>query len=69
MTGSSQRAMGVTLFKTVAGKPPGRPRKPYDERKTARIEIRCTQAQREKVTLLGGAPWICERIDKARVPQ
>lgn len=47
---------------------PGRPPLPDDQRHTARIEIRMTEAQREKLEQLGGAAWLRTRIDKARMP-
>lgn len=48
-------------------KKPGRPALPPDQRQTERVEIRCTKAQRQKLDKLGGAQWLRERIDKARL--
>jgi len=31
------------------------------------ITIRCTPAQREKLSKLGGAPWIRAKIDAAKI--
>lgn len=35
---------------------------------THTVAIRMTAAQREKLALLGGAPWVRNRIDKAKEP-
>jgi hypothetical protein len=32
------------------------------------VTIRMTSTQKEKLARLGGAPWVRERIDKAREP-
>jgi hypothetical protein len=46
----------------------GQGRKPLSpEDHTVTVSLRMTQAQREKLTLLGGAPWVREKIDKAKV--
>lgn len=50
----------------AAKKQRGRPALPPDQRKTERVEIRCTKAQREKLDKLGGPACVLERIDKAR---
>ena len=44
----------------------GRPPKPAEDRRSERIEIRCTKAQRAKLDKLGGAQWLREKIDKAK---
>jgi hypothetical protein len=31
--------------------------------------VKLKSAQREKLTRLGGAPWVRDRIDKAREPK
>lgn len=53
---------------TPVKRPRGRPVLPEDQRHTARVEIRMTEAQRAKLELLGGAEWLRTRIDKARKP-
>jgi len=40
---------------------------PLEERHTERVEIRLSVAQRQKLDKLGGASWIRDRIEKARV--
>ena len=45
----------------------GRPPIPAELRQTERFDMRITQAQRSKLEALGGADWLRERIDKARV--
>lgn len=49
-------------------RPPGRPPAPEDARRSARVELRLTQAQRDKLERLGGADWVRSRIDRARDP-
>lgn len=49
-------------------KKPGRPPAPPDKALTARAELRLTAAQKEKLELLGGADWLRDRIDRAKVP-
>ena len=49
-------------------RPPGRPPAPDDARRSARVELRLTQAQRDKLERLGGAEWVRSRIDRARDP-
>jgi hypothetical protein len=46
----------------------GRPPNPPETRQTERVEIRCTKAQRDKLDSLGGAQWLRDRIDKAKLP-
>lgn len=47
----------------------GQGRKPLSEEdQTVTVSLRMTQAQREKLTLLGGAPWVRGKIDKAKLP-
>ncbi|NUZ07642.1 hypothetical protein [Piscinibacter koreensis] len=54
---------------THGGAGRGQGRKPLqDGAESVIYPIRLTPAQREKVTRLGGAPWIRARIDKAREP-
>jgi hypothetical protein len=45
------------------GRPPAAPGDAKDER----IELRLTRAQREKFDRLGGAQWVRDRIDAARL--
>lgn len=49
-------------------RPRGRPPAPKDARRSARVELRLTQAQRDKLERLGGADWVRSRIDRARDP-
>lgn len=43
-------------------------RKPVKEGEpTVTVSLRMTEAQREKLSKLGGAEWIRTRIDKAKV--
>jgi hypothetical protein len=44
------------------GRPPAAP----GAAKDARIELRLTREQREKLERLGGAQWVRDRIDSAR---
>lgn len=51
-----------------AKKKPGRPAiEPGQE--TQVMAIRLTKGQKEKLDLLGGPPWVRERIDKAKLPK
>jgi hypothetical protein len=56
-------------MKTDLPRPRGRPAVSADKAKSARYPLRLTQAQREKLELLGGADWIRARIDGARLPK
>lgn len=50
-----------------AGRGQGRkPIKPGEP--TVTVNVRMTDGQRDKLTRLGGAPWVRARIDKAREP-
>lgn len=45
----------------------GQGRKPIEEgQATVTVSLRLTRPQREKLTRLGGAAWVRERINKAR---
>ena len=44
----------------------GRPPLPPESRKTARMELRLTAAQRAKVDRNGGPSWVVRMIDAAR---
>lgn len=46
----------------------GRPPLPSDQRQTARVEIRMTEAQREKLQALGGTQWLRDKIDSGKLP-
>lgn len=35
---------------------------------TVTVSLRMTEAQRNKLALLGGAEWVRQRIDKAKAP-
>lgn len=49
--------------------PKKRGRPPIDPSEgTQTVAIRMTLAQREKLAKLGGAPWVREKIDKAKLP-
>jgi hypothetical protein len=49
-------------------RPAGRPRR-EDGEKTVPIAVRVTEAQKAKLEKLGGAPWVREKIDKAKRPK
>ncbi len=47
----------------------GQGRKPVKQgEETVTVSLRMTQAQRDKLALLGGAEWVRQRIDKAKAP-
>ena len=47
----------------------GQGRKPIkDGQDTITVSLRMTEAQRDKLALLGGAEWVRQRIDKAKAP-
>jgi len=47
----------------------GQGRKPVKQgEETVTLSMRVTVAQREKLSRLGGAEWVRERIDKAKEP-
>lgn len=53
--------------KTLGGARPGSGRKPIAEGSvTVPVTIKLTPSQRDKLKRLGGAPWVRERIDKAK---
>ena len=48
----------------------GQGRKPLGEDEpTVSFPVKMTASQREKLKRLGGAPWVRERIDKAKEPE
>lgn len=48
----------------------GQGRKPISEEETTvTVSLRMTPTQREKLTLLGGASWVREKIDRAKPPK
>jgi hypothetical protein len=52
----------------AAKKRPGRPSLDPDQ-ETQPVNIRLTTAQRDKLTKLGGPPWVREKIEKAKLPK
>lgn len=45
-------------------------RKPLSEGvETIGVTLKMTVVQREKLARLGGAPWVREKIDKAKLPE
>jgi hypothetical protein len=47
----------------------GQGRKPLAPgEKSITVGIRMTNSQREKMDALGGAPWVRDKIDKAKLP-
>lgn len=47
----------------------GQGRKPVaDGQQTVTVSLRMTEAQRDKLALLGGAEWVRKMIDKAKAP-
>jgi hypothetical protein len=53
---------------TTPKRPPGRPPVAEDARRSARVELRLTQAERSKLERLGGAEWLRSRIERAKEP-
>lgn len=53
----------IAAAKRPRGRPPKGPA-PLD----ARVEVRLTTAQRDKLARLGGVDWLRSRIDRARAP-
>lgn len=54
-------------MKKTEKRPPGRPEvAPEDRLKVG--SIRLTQAQWDKLALLGGAEWLRRQIEKAKIP-
>jgi hypothetical protein len=47
----------------------GQGRKPQEGEAMVPVSIKMTPPQRDKLTRLGGAPWIRDRIDKAKEPK
>ena len=55
---------------THGGSGRGQGRKPLSEgEQTVMFALRMTAAQREKLTLLGGAEWVRSKIDRAKGPK
>lgn len=53
--------------KSLGGARPGSGRKPLAEGvATVPVMIKMTEPQRDKLKRLGGAPWVREKIDKAK---
>lgn len=56
--------------KPIGGARPGSGRKPILEGAvTVPVTIKLTPPQRDKLKRLGGAPWVREKIDKAKEPK
>lgn len=57
--------------KQVGGARPGAGKKPQvaGAPATMPVTIKLSEAQKEKLQVLGGAPWVRERIDKAKLPK
>ncbi|MDQ0608007.1 hypothetical protein QFZ83_002178 [Variovorax sp. W1I1] len=36
---------------------------------TSPVTIKLSEAQKEKLQILGGAPWVREKIEKAKLPK
>lgn len=52
------------------GARPGSGRKPLVEGEAlAPVTIKMSATQREKLARLGGAPWVRQKIDKAKLPK
>jgi hypothetical protein len=48
----------------------GQGRKPKDHSDAMKmVGVRMTDAQKEKLGKLGGAPWVRDKIDKAKLPK
>jgi hypothetical protein len=56
--------------KSLGGARPGSGRKPLEEgMSTVPVVVKMTAPQKEKLKRLGGAPWVRDRIDKAKEPK
>lgn len=57
--------------KQVGGARPGAGKKPKvaGAPATMPVTIKLSEAQKDKLQVLGGAPWVREKIDKARLPK
>ncbi len=56
--------------KKRGGSRPGSGRKPLEDGlETVIYPVRMSTRQREKLLQLGGAPWVRDRIDKAKLPK
>ena len=55
--------------KTHGGAGRGQGRKPLPDGETMQpVTVKMRPDQREKLTKLGGAPWVRDKIDKAKLP-
>lgn len=55
---------------TVGGAGRGQGRKPLPEGEAMiPVTLKMKPAQREKLASLGGAPWVRQKIDKAKLPE
>jgi hypothetical protein len=59
----------VTKLTGRGGPGRGQGRKPLEGEAMVPVSIKVSPAQREKLNRLGGAPWVRDRIDKAREPK
>ena len=56
--------------KKSGGSRPGAGRKPIEDgMETVIYPVRMSTRQREKLQQLGGAPWVRQKIDKAKLPK
>lgn len=60
-----KRKLSSTRTNDRAGRPGGKPL--YGDTPMVLIAMRVTQEQRDKLKMLGGAAWVRDRIDRARV--
>lgn len=60
----------MSTEKVMGGARPGAGRKPKvaGAPATQAVSIKMSEAQKEKLQRLGGAPWVREKIDKAKEP-
>jgi hypothetical protein len=57
-------------IKKHGGARPGSGRKPlFDGEALEPVSIKMSRGQREKLKQLGGAPWVREKIDKAKLKE
>lgn len=61
----------MTQKKQMGGARPGagRPAQVAGAPATSPITIKLSEAQKDKLQRLGGAPWVREKIDKAKEPK
>jgi hypothetical protein len=60
----------MNMPKTNGGARPGAGRKPLQTGvATLPVMIKMTEPQKEKLQRLGGAPWVRDKIDRAKLPK